>query len=97
VHAIEEGTEMKLDTELTPDLIREGDIREFARALADARKELGLSQKDMVKLWIDPRGEPTLKAATFPGVREMKFGSIPEAAREVELSIGKIRFVIDAS
>lgn len=93
----ENAKEMALDTVLTPDLIREGDVREFARAVADGRKELGLSPLDQVRLWIDPKAEGTLKHMQLAGVRQVTFGAIPEAAREVELSIGRVRFVIDAS
>lgn len=42
------GKELKLDTTLTEELIREGDLREIERAHATLRKELGLAPSDIV-------------------------------------------------
>ncbi len=46
-----DGLVVVLDTELTPDLIAEGDARELARAIQDLRRDAGLELDDRIDLW----------------------------------------------
>jgi isoleucyl-tRNA synthetase len=86
--------EMSLDITMTPELIREGDIREFMRALADARKERQMTQKERVAIHISENAKTTLEGVTFPGTSATGFMAVIDGseASSVMLSFGEVHF-----
>ena len=80
-----------LNTELTPELIREGDVRKFMRSLAEARKEKGLMQRDTVSLAVEESGRALLENETLSGVSGVTFETISDGFK-AELSSGPVSF-----
>jgi isoleucyl-tRNA synthetase len=57
--AQEEGAQVALDTTLTPELQREGLVRDLVRAVQEARKRAGLALTDRITLYLAPGAAAT--------------------------------------
>ncbi len=87
---VEHAKEIALDTVLSPLLVREGDVRAFARAVAEARKQEGYSPKDVVRVSVGLDAKETLEGVVLSGLKELSFAE--GGAYSAELSFGKVSF-----
>ncbi len=91
--------DVELDTEITPELKEEGDLRELLRAVQDLRKQGGLSVSDKAVLTVetDVSGKAfveknTERIMSTCAVSDIRFG--PADGQEVVISEIKIRLLI---
>jgi isoleucyl-tRNA synthetase len=77
--AHDEGLVVVIDTELTPDLVAEGDARELQRAIQDLRREAGLDLDARIELWVE--GLPPVVRAHLPGVAQETLAERVEPTR----------------
>jgi isoleucyl-tRNA synthetase len=90
-----DGLVVVLDTELTPDLVAEGDARELARAIQDLRREAALELDDRIALWLEPIPGailPYLDPVLADTLADLGEGSPPDDAQRarVELESGRV-------
>jgi isoleucyl-tRNA synthetase len=102
--AEDDGLVMVLDTQLTPDLVAEGDARELQRAIQDLRKSAAMELDDRIDLWVSamvssgsgqvgPGPVPYGVAAHLPSVAaetlaEIVDGDAPPDAARATIELG---------
>lgn len=86
--AEDDGLVLVLDTELTPGLRAEGDVRELGRAIQDLRREAGLELDDRIDLWID--GLHELAHPYLPGVLADTLATLLPGTPPVDVQRGAV-------
>jgi isoleucyl-tRNA synthetase len=85
-----EGLVVVLDTELTPELLAEGDARELARAIQELRRDAGLELDDRIELWVDgltPQAAGHLPSVAADTLADVASGEPPADASRSSLEL----------
>ena len=77
----DEGLVVVIDTELTPELLAEGDARELQRAIQDLRKDAGLALDDRIEVWLDADAAAAGPSRTARGLARGRGPGGPDPAR----------------
>ncbi|GMU74441.1 MAG: hypothetical protein AMXMBFR44_6380 [Candidatus Campbellbacteria bacterium] len=80
------GLDVALDTAITPELQKEGDVRELIRAIQDFRKESGLKSSDAPKLHVttDEKGSALINESKEELKKATNLSSISAVVGETE-------------
>ena len=92
-----EELSVELNTEITKELKREGDLREFLRALQDMRKEKGLVPDDLVEtltIHTDSVGEGFIKEFEAEIKKQVRVENISfeELSQGVDVTAGEMKY-----
>jgi isoleucyl-tRNA synthetase len=74
---------VELDTTMTPELVREGTVREIIRRVNAMRKSAGLSIEDRIALYVDS-AEPEVKKALEEHCDDLIAGTLSAALNEID-------------
>ncbi|NLE07275.1 MAG: class I tRNA ligase family protein [Parcubacteria group bacterium] len=90
-------TEVLLDTEITPGLQKEGNVREFVRAVQELRKNKNLKPQDSIKLLVETNelGKEFLRSVENEIVKPTNISEIVfENTEGEEIKIGNLEFKV---
>jgi len=91
------GLVVVIDTEITPELLAEGDARELQRAIQDLRKEAELELDDRIELWLEGLAPevaahlPSVEAETLTELRHLGPAPAGTLGAVAHLESGEVR------
>ena len=92
-----DGLVVVLDTQLTPELVAEGEARELIRAIQDLRREASLELDDRIELWARPLPEGVaahLPAIAADTLADIGAGDPPSDASTAQVDLDGCRVTI---